>query len=125
MADDGVNYYMIENQTLTASNPQYLAPELWKNDGAPFDGYAIDVWSAGVMLLAMLFGNEKLFVAPVPEDRAFHEICMQGHLQQHVRKRKLPISDDVLDLLQGMLRVDPNDRLTLKQVEEHPWLKSS
>jgi serine/threonine protein kinase len=125
LADDGSNYYMLEHQTLVMRNPQYMAPELWKDEKQPFDGYAVDLWSAGVILLAMLFGFENLFVAPVPEDRTFQQICVHEHLKDHVRKRKLTISDDALDLLQRMLRINPNDRLTLTEVEEHSWLKSS
>ena len=33
------------------------------------------------------------------------------------------LSDEVIDLLQRMLRKDPAQRLTLLQVLDHPWLQ--
>lgn len=118
---------MLESQPPCASNPQFLAPELLKND--PFDGYAVDLWSAGVMLLAMLLGLDFLFVAPVVEDRRFKEICIDGDLRRVLGNRKLKsnarwptVSDAAVDLLQNMLRADIRNRLSLSQVFQHPWL---
>lgn len=132
-------------QPLAGSNPQYVAPELWNGtickgstNDVSFDGYAADLWSAGVMLLAMLMGNDAIFSAPVPADPTFRRICMTpGGLKDYVattrKKRKLatgsdtttPISDEAIDLLQGMLRVDPKARLTLKDVQSHPWVRGN
>jgi serine/threonine protein kinase len=143
---DGSSYHMLQPHALSGShNPPYVAPELWnrcKRDDkvdtrVAFDGYAVDLWSAGVMLLAMLLGTDSLFAAPVHEDRAFQQICVHGHLSEYVAayQKKLSraptppppttISVDALDLLQQMLRFDPKDRLTLAEVQQHPWVRSS
>lgn len=130
---DGSVNHMLQPRPLSGiHNPQYVAPELWNcssgNDKVVFDGFAVDLWAAGVMLLAMLLGNDALFVAPVPEDRAFHQISVHGHLKKFVTayhqrlSRASIISDDALDLIQQMLRIDSNDRLTLAEVKQHPWV---
>jgi serine/threonine protein kinase len=114
-------------------NMQYVAPEVWigptsvddetKNSACPFDGYAVDFWSVGVMLLSMLFGNEAIFVAPVLEDRIFQQICVRGKLSEFVQQHQhISISGNAVDLLQKLLRYDPNDRPTLAEVRHHPWI---
>ena len=140
----------VQPQPLTAAGryPQYVAPELWNGGGAAaaaasagpasgadnvsfFDGYAADLWSAGVMLLAMLLGHDKLFVAPVAADPIFRRICSTNGLKGYVAKIQktksttttTPISEDAIDLLQRMLRVDPKERLTLADVQQHRWVR--
>jgi len=116
--------HMIEPQPPCASNPQFVAPELLKNEA--FDGYAVDLWAAGVMLYTMLLGSEALFVAPVIEDRKFKQICVDGGLRKLYQKRlpveKTTISDEAIELLQGMLRADPMARMCLSDVQKHPWV---
>ena len=107
----------------------------------PFDGYAMDLWAVGVMILSMLLGNDKIFVAPILEDRIFQQISVQGQLKEYYDTGIVSppmtttttdtftagtpriISDNALDLVQQMLRYDPNDRPTLRDIQQHPWLK--
>lgn len=130
--DDGTAYHLLQPQPiLGGSSPQYIAPELWNGDGddsCPFDGFAVDLWAAAVILLAMLLGNDAFFVAPVIEDRLFQQICVLGRLNEYVvacqgkRGSRTPsVSRNALDLLQSMLHIDPKDRPTLSQVQQHLW----
>ena len=128
--------HMIEPQPPCAKDPLYVAPELLRDE--PFDGYAVDLWSAGVMLFVMLLGTDSLFVAPVYEDKKFREICIDGNLRCVLRRRpppaaksdddagdagpRLGVSDEAIDLLQGMLRADPKARMTLADVQQHAWV---
>jgi serine/threonine protein kinase len=160
------------------TDPMYVAPEVFA--GQAFDGAAIDLWAASVMLFVMLVGmqtqqqqqqqlqpeeseeeqpgnknlshNKKrprmdtrrgssrslLFAAPVPADWRFTEICVKGHLSQLLVDSNnsnavgtgmiddlVDLSPAVVDLLQGLLHANPADRLTLEQVQSHPWLSSS
>jgi len=124
-ADSGVEY-LIESQVPCGSDPQYVAPELLKPE--PFDGTAVDLWSTAIILFIMLLGNDALFATPLPDDPKFEEICMNGNLKgalnRWVEDKAFlsSVSDDALDLLQGMLRMSPRDRLTLKAVKEHKWV---
>ena len=126
--EDGNTLHLIEPQETCGKRPQYIAPELFRND--PFDGYAIDLWAAGVMLYLMLFGLEAFFSAPIPEDPVYQEICINGHLKQVAEKAQAlmadqkAVSEEAIDLLQNILREDPADRLTLAEVKNHAWLKT-
>lgn len=119
--------HLIEPQGVCGKKPQYIAPEMFRND--PFDGYAVDLFAAGVILLLMLFGLEACFSAPIPEDPKFQEICVKGNMKIVAEKAKTllphqkPVSAEAIDLLQSMLRLDPTQRLTLFQIQNHAWIK--
>lgn len=128
---DGTVVHMLKPLSLMSScNLQYIAPEVWNGGNtddhesgpSPFDAYAADLWSAGVILLALLFGTDAIFVAPVPEDRVFKQICIDRHLKEIATHRSPSLSDNALDLLQRLLRCDPKDRPTLADVQQHPWV---
>lgn len=101
----------------------YKAPEVWAGQpihahpeaqgGAPYDPFAADVWSAGVVLYALCAGAFP-FQATTPElmVRAMHTRPLQ--LPDHV-------DPECRDLLEGVLRPNPAERLTLQQVKQHPW----
>lgn len=127
-SEDGSVVHLLEPQSACGKKPEYIAPEVFRNE--PFDGYAVDLWAAGVILYLMLLGSDMLFAAPIPEDPKFQEICVHGHLKAVVEKFQAlnsdenPVSADAIDLLQGLLQADPAKRLTLAQVKEHAWMKS-
>jgi serine/threonine protein kinase len=116
---------LIEPQPLPTgmSNTRCVAAELLKEEA--FDGYAVDLWSTGVMLFLLLLGTDALFEAPIPEDKKFKEICIHGNLKGALGKwdeNAVTVSDEALDLLQCMLRADPRDRLSLMDVQAHAWV---
>lgn len=124
--------HMIEPQPVGGNiSPQFCAPELLKED--PFDGYAVDLWSVGVVLFAMLFGVDALWAAPVVEDRTFHQVCIKRDLKGFVEflQSRLEtsetgkVSDNALELLQTMLIVEGKERCTLTQVLQHPWVTTT
>ena len=85
----------------------HMAPEIYRR--LPFDGHAIDVWAAGTVLLFMLTGR-RLSNPPLI-DRVFDGV-------------ELGLSYEATDLLRRMFRLDPNDRLTLQQIQQHPFVAS-
>jgi serine/threonine protein kinase len=115
------------------SNPQYIAPEVFSNsnnNGFPrHDPLAFDLWAAGIMLYSMVVSSSALFVAPIPEDPLFVELCINGNITKQAAKyatntkQEINLSDDLIDLLQKMMKVDPMERLSLAEVVEHPWVK--
>lgn len=82
-----------------------MAPEIFRQ--LPFDGYASDIWGAGTVLLFMLTG--KRMSNPPLFDRAFEGI-------------ELGLSCEATDLLRKIFRLDPKDRLTLEQIQQHPFV---
>ena len=110
-------------------HPQYMAPELWigQDDTAAAGGYAADLWSAGIMLMAMLLGDDALFAAPIPADPVFRRISqnlIEFVATLQTKRSAAHLSKEAVDLLQRMLRIDLNERLTLADVQQHPWLYS-
>jgi serine/threonine protein kinase len=97
----------------------YMSPEIYQNT-EPFDGFAVDMWAAGVILFLMLTGFPPWERAS-PTDERFHYMTA-GYLVQMLTEWETGLSSDALDLLQRMLFLDPKDRLSLDQVRAHPWM---
>jgi len=97
----------------------YLSPEICLSE-QPFDGPAVDLWAAGVILFIMLTGTP-----PWDEPKMSNEnfkLMSTGHLVQILTERRVGLSVDAMDLLQRMFFFDPADRLSLEQVCAHPWI---
>lgn len=95
-------------------SPAYAAPEMIQ--GHPYTK-AADMWSAGVVLYAMVCGR-------LP----FEDDSIQTLLQKVVyTEAQFPesLSRSLVDLLRRLLAKTPEERITLSRVKEHPWLANS
>jgi len=101
-------------------NLAYLAPEVVAQERA-FDGFAIDLWAAGIILYVMLIGH-KPFAWAHKSDAMFVRLAQNGMLRENLKYWNIELSDDACDLLQNMLWEDKSRRLTLAEVIEHPWI---
>lgn len=97
----------------------YMSPEVCNNK-LPFDGHAVDLWAAGVILFLMLTGFPP-WERPVLSDERF-KYMSNGYLVQMLTEWNVGLSADAMDLLQRMFWLDPLDRLSLEQVWSHPWM---
>lgn len=110
------------------SQVQYIAPECFRGSEGPWNGYAADLWACGLILYSMVIGADALFLAPLDDDRTFVKLCLKGQIRSlastygELIGESIELSDDLVDLLQKMLKVDPHDRLTLSKIMEHPWV---
>jgi serine/threonine protein kinase len=110
------------------ANPQYVAPEYFGFTNGVWDGFAADLWAVGLMLYSMVVSSEALFTAPIPEDRVFFDVCTRGRVGELAAKygkrvgKSICLSDDLVDLLQKMLKSDPKERISLDEILEHPWV---
>ncbi|KAM3584466.1 hypothetical protein VKS41_003279 [Umbelopsis sp. WA50703] len=105
----------------SCGSPCYAAPELVVSEGL-YVGSAVDIWSCGVILYAMLCGY-----LPFDDDPANPDGDNINLLYKHILSTSLAFPDYVganaQDLLVKMLVPDPNKRCDIKTIMNHPWLK--
>lgn len=97
----------------------YMSPEIFENKRA-FDGFAIDLWAAGVILYIMLTGFPPYDQASRTDQR--FDLIINGSLMKQLKSWGINLSQDAGDLMQNMLMLNPDDRLTLAEVLSHPWV---
>lgn len=90
----------------------YMAPELLRSE--KYSGFAVDIWSLGIILYAMIYG-----VLPFDDDddmktrnKIFHE--------EPVYNESIP--EEVNQLIKKMLSKDPNQRPNLNEILNSPFL---
>ena len=77
-------------------------------------GYLSDIWSAGVVLYAMLYGAVPFKANNISE---LHKQVLKS---QPVYKED--ISKSAIDLMKGILEKDPAFRLNAAQILNHDWM---
>lgn len=104
----------------SCGSPCYAAPELVISEGA-YVGSAVDIWSCGVILYAMLAGY-----LPFDDDPANPDGDNINLLYKYIVNTPLSfpdyISREARDLLSVMLQPDPQRRADLSLVMRHTWL---
>ncbi|KAG6908810.1 hypothetical protein DXG01_003257 [Tephrocybe rancida] len=104
----------------SCGSPCYAAPELVISEGL-YVGSAVDIWSCGVILYAMLAGY-----LPFDDDPANPDGDNINLLYKYIVNTPLSfpeyISAEARDLLGMMLVPDPTRRSSLEAVMRHPWL---
>ncbi|TFK69178.1 Pkinase-domain-containing protein [Pluteus cervinus] len=104
----------------SCGSPCYAAPELVISDGL-YVGSAVDIWSCGVILYAMLAGY-----LPFDDDPANPDGDNINLLYRYIVNTPLSfpdyISAEARDILGIMLVPDPTRRASLDAVMAHPWL---
>ena len=81
-------------------------------------GTACDIWSAGILLYALVYGQLPFRGVTVREIK-------EKIINKRVMMLKDGISADCQDLLRHMLDRDPKKRYTVEQILEHRWLKDA
>jgi serine/threonine protein kinase len=117
IVDFGLSNTYKESEMLQTAcgSPCYAAPEMIA--GKAYSGAAVDVWSAGIVLFAMLCGYLPF------EDKStakLYKKIMNGvfTVPEHV-------SDSAKNLLQGILNIEPGERYTIEDIKNHRWFTGS
>ncbi|GAA5909626.1 hypothetical protein JCM5296_002373 [Sporobolomyces johnsonii] len=111
----------VDLMATSCGSPCYAAPELVVQDGR-YVGTAVDVWSCGVILYAMLAGY-----LPYDDDPANPEGDNINLLYKYILSTPLTFPDWITEeprhLLLTMLVPDPALRCTIQDVTRHSWLR--
>lgn len=106
----------------SCGSPCYAAPELVISEGL-YVGSAVDIWSCGVILYAMLAGY-----LPFDDDPANPDGDNINLLYKYIVNTPLSFPDyvsaEARDLLSMMLVPDPTRRADLRSIMAHPWLST-
>ncbi|PSN51071.1 Serine/threonine-protein kinase STK11 [Blattella germanica] len=93
-------------------SPAFQPPEI-ANGHERFSGFKVDIWSSGVTLFNITTG-----IYPFEGDNIYR-------LFENIGKGEFNIPSDIENplrsLLEGMLQKEPEKRLSLQQIRQHPW----
>jgi len=92
---------------------EYLSPEILQRK--PYNGCKAEVWSLGVILYTLLFGE-------FPFSEQERNLDFEG---VEVTFPRAAASLTSRDLIKKMLTINPDERLDLEGVFKHPWLSKS
>lgn len=117
IADFGVSKHVKPNDVMheQSGTPAYIAPEILKEKG--YTGFKADIWSAGVVLYAMLFGTVPFKASNMKE---LHKMIIKG---KYTLKEE--ISPEAKHLMRSMMETDPDKRITINKILQHPWITSA
>ncbi len=86
---------------------EYCSPEVL--EGNPYEGPELEVWSLGILLYILVFGENPFFNA-----------------EETIRCQLLPpfeVSGECLSLIKRVLEKDPKKRLKLDEIERNDWVQ--
>ncbi|TPX09000.1 uncharacterized protein E0L32_009579 [Thyridium curvatum] len=98
----------------SAGSPAFLAPELCMSRHGDVSGKAADIWSMGVSLYCLRYGR-------IPFE---HEGVLEMYDAIRNEDVKMPPDEDAdfADLMHKLLEKNPDKRITMAELREHPWV---
>jgi serine/threonine protein kinase len=102
--------------TTPCGSPHYAAPEVIKTTS--YDGGKADVWSCGVILFVLLTGTPPFNYSGDERDlkHLFRDIAAAKYVMPD------NISREAQDLIGRILIADPNRRISIDEIWDHPFL---
>ena len=105
----------LENRSTFCGTMEYMAPEIVGSEN--YD-YSVDIWSLGILLYEMLFGHSPFN----GKDTNNIILNIKSHELNYDDTNK-KISNSCKDLIQKLLNMNPQKRLKIKDILEHPFIK--
>ncbi|XP_061195127.1 probable serine/threonine-protein kinase DDB_G0277165 [Saccostrea echinata] len=106
-------FYGDTSLSTQCGSPAYAAPEILNNQKY---GPAVDIWSVGVCLFAMLVGSLPFIPQPANNIAQLNSLILKGCVIPET------LSEECRDLLQSMLTSDPRRRIKMEEILRHQWL---
>ncbi|KAJ3021058.1 hypothetical protein HKX48_009303 [Thoreauomyces humboldtii] len=111
MFEDGEEEPVVDDKN---SSPLFSPPEACQSHTRQLRGFAVDIWALGVSLYCLVHGR-----APWQEESI---ILLYEKIVETPAETCVALSTELQDLLAQMLKKDPDERITLQNVKEHPWI---
>ena len=100
-----------EQLSTPCGTPSYSPPEMLK--GRKYNGVYSDIWSCGIILYTMLVGN-------LPCSESKEELLYQNIITHNFYYPE-NLSDDAIDLIEHLLKINPEERYNFDEIKVHPW----
>ena len=115
IADFGMAALEIKEKLLETScgSPHYASPEIVA--GKNYHGAPSDIWSCGIILFALLTGHLPF------DDENIRKLLLK--VQSGKFTMPTHLSPEARDLISKMLIVDPEQRITIREILAHPLLR--
>ena len=113
IVDFGLSNYYEEDSLLSTpcGSPCYASPEMVC--GNQYNGLLIDIWSCGIIIFAMTCGF-------LPFEDTNNEILFKKIMKCNIEYPDF-LTENVLDIMEKILVVDPNKRITIEEIKKHPF----
>jgi serine/threonine protein kinase len=114
MSDFGWSIHSPQQSRKTyCGTPDYLPPEMLSDQ--KYDS-SVDIWCLGVLAYEFIVGKAPFYSEDMKEQR------------RKIRQAKYEfpdfVSQEAQQFISGLLKIKSEERPSLEQIEQHPWLKS-
>ena len=103
----------VNNRSTFCGTIEYMAPEIV---GSEKYDYSVDVWSLGILLYELLMGHSPF------KSKKEKNTMIKIKLHDLVFDKNKNLSQDCINLISGLLNMNPLNRLKLKDIFEHPFI---
>jgi serine/threonine protein kinase len=94
-----------------------MAPEQFNREKG--HSYGADVWATGVIMYYLLYGECPFIGSDL---KALSKLIIEGKVTY---PKSDMVSDNAVDLMQGLLSKNESQRLTPTQILSHPWFQQN
>ena len=122
LIDFGFARHQLKNQSLSSyvGTNTYMSPQIRNKEN--YSGFAADVFSAGVLLFILAAGTFP-FLQGTQND-SYYKYLYFGRTADYFNKvNATGLSEDFKNLFLRMVSYDERTRITLEEIQNHPWMK--